>query len=182
MTECPRRYPLESMPVACQFYCPIRRGIQVKESWHSPTSAAAQGGPLAGRLARHSIADKANKGRIARVKPTRLRLDIPFHKQNRARLPECGLIAYALYLDANGQRKAARRGASEITQVRRLGIYQRGTRGAQVLDLLARREQDRQRIARGAILPIPLSDSEIADIAGVSRQCVGQYKKRLGYT
>ena len=136
---------------------------------------------MSGRLTRHAIADKSNKGYIARVKTGALRLDldIPYHKQGKARLPECGLIAYLLHHDATY--KAARRGIGkirEINQVRRMGIYKRGARRLQVIELLERRERVRQRTARGEIM----SDSEIADIAGVSRQCVGQHKKRLGYT
>ena len=178
---CPRNYPLESMPAACRYHCPIRRGIRVNENWHSPASATAPGAPMHNKLSAQGIADRANKGYIARQRMERKRLDIPFHQQADRRIPECALIAFLLYRDSNDTRKVARKGIQELHQVQRLGIYKRGARRTQVIELLEQREKHRRQLDRGMILHAPLSDSEIAELAGVSRQCVGQHKQRLGY-
>lgn len=173
---CPRRYNLESIPDACAIHCPIRRGIYIPHKWYTVNETTAYRSPAHNRIDPNRLRASVSQGKIARR--------VTEYRRNAKVIPECGLVAFLIQEDADQVRKQAR----QVGRVKRYGIWQRGARRLGVIWQLEHRELQRKAIVQGHDQGLGqgaariLSDSEIADLEGVSRQAVGQHKKRLGYT
>jgi hypothetical protein len=187
---CPRRYNLESEQVpACASHCPIRRGANIPERWHSVNTAIQEDAPGHARIKLMTLSNAVWQKQVARR--------VGIKKRGKRNIPECGLIAFFLLQDhkrnraqANkqdrqrkGQGKAldARNDAAwgdirKVNAVRKLALFAKGARRPVVVSELIRRERAR---AAGHVSGA-LNDAQIAALAGVTRQCVGYHKRKLG--